>query len=271
MTSRALILLFVILAGCSIAVFGEPEIDIQDELDAEAFEDDDAFSTSDEANLGMNGASGEPDLPPGFDPRIHFRTSPFVKAKTFFPNNRDSRFTLGQTADVTIGVLNQGDESYTVNHVGAYLHSAYDWTYQIQNLTHIPVSVELGPREQVTLTYSFTPDKGLEAINYRLGGYIDYRNTLDESVFKTFFANVTIELAEEATELNASTIFTYALVFAIVGLFAYLGIAVAGSGGKIPGMQKARTSEIPSETWDNLTIHTQQKARVVSKGRRRKQ
>jgi hypothetical protein len=263
---------FVVFADETGEVADDVKVDISDSEDSEeTYEDDDAFAEDEMSQQDMPPMDEMPGgMPEDFDPRTMIRLNPFVIAKAHFPNNKDSRFTLGTKADVTVGMLNTGEETYRIVRVGAYLHSAYDWTYHIQNLTHLEPRAELNPLEQITLTYSFTPDKGLEAINYRLGGFVDFNSTLDESMYRSYFANITIELADEETELNASTIFTYTLVFAIVGAFAYLGLAVAGSNSKLqlPGMKKTH-SEVSSATWDDVVAYQPSSSKGAAKKRKR--
>ena len=67
-----------------------------------------------------------------------------------------------------VGVSNQTPDVYfNVSHIGAQLHSPYDYSYFIQNFTVRELEAVVGPGQETTVEYRFHPDPSLEPIDFR--------------------------------------------------------------------------------------------------------
>lgn len=150
-------------------------------------------------------------------------------ATTFtFPDYPDKRLPIGEKITLLVGFANRGSRSFNLTHIGAALHSPFDYNYYIQNFTYREVNALVGPNEEASVEYTFTPDKSLEALEFHLSASLYYNDTDAGQFYRSTFINGTIELIEKSSALDAKTVFQYVLAFAGLGLAAYIGLNITG-------------------------------------------
>jgi len=183
------------------------------------------------------------------EPAAHeLKPSPDVATVSLFPDYTDKKFFVGTEIVALIGLTNSGESTFNVSSVQAFLHSPFDYTYYIQNFTarHFPAGAVLKPHEQLTLEYTFKPDKSLEALEFWLSGYVTYNSTAAEGVesveFRSFFTNSTIELVEKPADLNVKRVFSYFLAIAAAGIVGYIAWSLTN-----PSASTTATSGASSE------------------------
>jgi len=143
-----------------------------------------------------------------------------IDTSALFPGHPDKKLPIGQEVTVLVQVANRGNSDFNITHIGAHLHSPFDFSYYIQNFTAREVSVLVEDKEQVAVQYSFRPDKSLDPVDIWLSGYIVYNDTKGNQYRSTFF-NGTVELVDASSGFDFSHMFTYVLVAAAIGLVAY--------------------------------------------------
>lgn len=108
-----------------------------------------------------------------------------------------------------VGFQNRGDSVYNLTHIGASLHSPFDFNYHIQNFTYREVNAEVGPGEEGSIEYSFTPDKSLEAdLEFQLSISLYYNDTTENKFWRSTIFNSTIELSEAKADFSIKTYVT---------------------------------------------------------------
>jgi len=184
-----------------------------------------------------------------------------------FPDYADKRLPVGEKVTVLVGFQNKGESTFNLTAVGAALHSPFDYNYYIQNFTYREVNSIVGPGEEVTVEYQFTPDKSLEPLEFHLSASLYYNDTTNDKFWRATFINGTIELIEKPSEFTAKTLFTYVLAFAALGLAGYIGLNVSGALNKTT-VERGTRGAAPSEkakaaaasTWEEQEYKPRKKA-----------
>ena len=98
-----------------------------------------------------------------------------LETQYLFPGNDENRLPVGQEVSVLVDFSNEGQDVFNVTRVAAFLHSRFDYNYYVQNFTVKDVSGVTAPNSQVSLEFKFTPDAGLETVEFILSGHVEYR------------------------------------------------------------------------------------------------
>lgn len=195
---------------------------------------------------------------------------PDVESSYLFPKYPDNKIKLGQEATLVVVLSNAGSETFNLTDVRAHLHSAYDFTYYIQNYTGKDPNAVLYPNTEVSLEYTFVPDKTLETLEYWMSAYVTYNDT-NNRVFRSTFTNTTIELIEGDSVFTVNQFFTYFLVAAGIGLVGYVATSF---NSQSPARKSAErgTGKASSGSGDGWgEVYTQSKASRTVRKRSRKQ
>jgi hypothetical protein len=193
---------------------------------------------------------------------------PSIQTFVHFPDYNLSRaFRQGEDVVVLVGVSNQSPNVYfNISHIGAQLHSPYDFSYYIQNFTVREMEAVVGPGQETTVEYRFHPDPTLEPIDFQLSAWI-YYNSSEGYVYQTTIFNETIELLEKYEPWTLTSLFNTALVLAGFGIIGYVvfNLAQTQTGPKKRVKRVPLTVEekqVVAQSW-TPEIYTQGKARSV--------
>jgi len=180
-----------------------------------------------------------------------YKPHPSVRTVVHFLDAKDKKFPVATRIVALIGFHNKGDLSFNVTAVGAAFHSPYDLDYYIQNFTAREVGFIVPPKTQATFEYAFLPDKSLEPLDYWLSGMILY-NGSDGQEYRSVWTNGTFELVEKDSEFDVRKLFSYFLLFSMIGLVGYVVYSTSQSGGKKKTRRTAaeRGTRAPVETRD---------------------
>jgi len=201
---------------------GEP---LPNEDDVEVTEEDESTSphqTSTTEPTAGGTEEYEEDIDEAGGEELELKPSQFVSTAVLFPENPDRKFPIGGEIVVLMGFSNNGDESYNITDVGAHLHYTYDLSYFIQNYTSKSIGVTVPPHEQVSVEYTFKPDKSL-VDKFWLSGYVLYNVSGKNLTHMDVFYNDTIELVEKQSEVNVRRVFSYFFALALAGIVGYSG------------------------------------------------
>jgi len=203
---------------------------------------------------------------------------PDVATVSLFPDYADKKFYVGTEIVALIGLTNSGSKTFNISSVQGFLHSPFDYTYYIQNFTarHFASAV-LKPNEQLTLEYTFKPDKSLEALEFWLSGYVDYNATAEEGKepeqFRSYFTNSTIELIEKQSDANVKRVFTYFLATAAAGIVGYIAWSLtnpqqsSSSSSSSTSSSSSGKSRGESSEWEAEVYKPAKESRAVGRKR----
>jgi len=209
-------LLFVSSLVC-VSVRGE---DTEEEFDVY----DEPESTASSTPSPPTQTPGEEEYEEAADPEeIRIVSSPDLVTTVFFPDFPNKHFPVQSEVKCLIGITNIGDKTFNISYIGAHFHSPFDFSYYIQNFTVRELGVVVEPQNQLTLEYTFRPDKSLEPLEFWLSGWIYYNNS-DNVLFRTTFQNGTIELTEKLTDFNVRRVFSYFFAIALAGLVGFFAV-----------------------------------------------
>lgn len=178
---------------------------------------------------------------------MYITAAPDVSTTIYFPSNNQLKpeFPAGEEVVALLGLTNTGDRTYNLSYIGAHLHSAYDFSFFIQNFTVRAVNQLLPPQSEVTVEYRFTPDERLEPADFHLSGWIFYNATEPATdIFRSTWVNATVEVYEKPAQLTVGSFFSYVVIFSIIGGIAYFFLQK-----KVTPSKKSSSSS-SSNGWD---------------------
>jgi len=168
-----------------------------------------------------------------------------------FPDFLDKKLPVGGKVTVLVGFSNRGSSVYNLTHIGASLHSPFDYNYYIQNFTYREVDSLIEPGEEGTIEYSFTPDKSLEPLEFHLSLTLYYNDTTNNQFYRNAIINGTVELVDLNSGLDVKTVFQYILAIAGLLLAGYIGLNLTGSLNKGGVIERGTRSAAPTEGQKN--------------------
>jgi len=215
------ILALVLLSMMIVSMFIAP-------LRVNAQEDDEVEVSEDAEPTPQSGGAGEDGE---YDEEVDVETeaedvvkplvaSPHAETSVIFPDFQDEMFTQGEEIVLLLGFHNSGDKTFNITHIGAHLHSPFDFTYYIQNFTVREIGAEVSPGEEISVEYRFKPDATLEPLEFWLSAWALYNDTDSEQFQSTFF-NTTVEIVERKSQINVKAIFHYLFLIGLGGLIVY--------------------------------------------------
>jgi hypothetical protein len=202
-----------------------------------AQDEDDDVEVVEETDAMPEATEGDIKTPEGAEVEAEeedwiIRSHKDFKFGAFFPSSPEKKFPVGTRTTVLLGVHNTGKNPFNISYVYASLHSPFDYSYYIQNVrfprlvfpflcsfssfcfacfaffsllaqfTVRQYFAVVNPGEQITIDYTFIPDKSLEPLDFWLSAHVIYNDTVAEDMFLTTFFNGTVELVEKPTEFN---------------------------------------------------------------------
>jgi len=205
------------------------------------------------------------------------RASDDVVISFIFPDHADKRLPAGEKITLLVGFQNKGSTTFNVTRVHAALHSPFQYDYYIQNFTYREVSSLVGPKEEASVEYTFTPDKSIEPLEFHLSASIFYNDTINGGNYRSTVLNGTVELVEKPSEFTAKTLFTYVLAVAGLGLAGYIGLNVSGGlnkpverGTRGGGGSSSTTAEAVAASWATPEFKPKAKADKFGVGKNKK-
>jgi len=198
---RAFAIVAIALLSIAVVSAGSHEDEATHETHAEAHRGDKQAYEADEDE--------ERKLGPSADVEIHY----------LFPEYPDKKMKLGEQITLLVNFRNRGDNVFNITYVHASLRSAFDYSYMINNFSAWPVDVSVGPSQEASIEYNFKPGD-LEPAEFWFSAVVFYNNSND--VYANTIYNGTVELIELRSGSEVRRLFTYVLVFATLGLVAYV-------------------------------------------------
>jgi len=193
-----------------------------------------------------------------------------VKTIVLFPEYQDKRFPVLTKIVALIGFHNRADVQFNITAIGAHFQSPYDLSYYIQNFTARDFTFFGGqviePHSQATLEYAFYPDKGLEPLEYWLGGWIAY-NSSDGTQHINTWTNSSVTLIEKEGGSEIRNIFVYGLVFSGVALMVYVVVNYQQPARKVKRSTESGTKkrETTDDDWGTAYVPDASSRRAGSK------
>lgn len=229
--------LLALIALSGLTTFARAEDEKDDAADDEPDDEPEDAVTDDE------------DGPEDEDERTEFGSHQDIETRYFFPKYTDRKLGIGEKVTLLIHVQNRGKKEFNFSHMGAHLHSPYDYSYYIQNFTVVqPHGANIKPKEQITLAYQFTPDASLEPVEFWFSSWIVYNGSENQQYVNTVY-NGTVELIEERTPADVKRFFT-AFLAAAGGLLVLVIYTRVNSASKTTRTKAASvetgTKEAPS-------------------------
>lgn len=216
----ALALVAALLLAAPAAVAAQDEQDDAAEAAAELDEFDD-YEEDDEEDYEM-------------PVMVH----PDITTSVYFP---DATIKIGERNSVVVAVSNSGRDSFNVTAMGAHLHSPFDFTYHIQNFTAYRIEgSSIGPGQQASVEYFFTPDKALEPHDSWLSAWMLYNNS-NQRMFVNTVYNGTVTLVDEQGVMDAKGVLSNVFFF---GILAALGYGLYTRFG--PKKKRAAAADAPA-------------------------
>jgi len=181
--------------------------------------------------------------------------SPLVFTTFLFPDHQSLGLPAGDIIDVLLGITNtfqteeevEGAEevhekvvgpTFNVTMIFASLNHPQDFKYFIQNYTRFEYGVLVGPGEQATFNYRFRPDPLLEPRDFGMLFHVVYQDlSTNITHFHTFF-NGTVEIVEPYTAFDVQLLFTYTLIFGVLGLIGFALYNKFGTGKKASAIRR---------------------------------
>jgi len=151
------------------------------------------------------------------------QSSEDIVTTVFFPHVPIKHIPVASEVTMLVGITNKGDKVFNITEIGGNVHSPYEYSYYLQNFTVRPVGVLLEPTHQLSIEYTFKPDKFWEPIELWFSAHIDYNSTVDNVAYRTVFTNGTMEIVERQSDVNIRRVFTYFFVSALLALLGYVG------------------------------------------------
>lgn len=215
-------LLLLLILGA--ALFDVPRVSADENVEDEDIDvyDDEEDDTDDE--------EAEPEIYEEFDAEDDedWVLGPSDAVTTAFIYSDDSlEIVAGKPVTVLLSLSNAGDTTFNITYVGAYLHSPFDLSYYIQNFTVKSIGAELVGSSQLSVEYTFTPDKQLEPLEFWLSGFIDYNDTEDGTYHRSIFTNGTIELVDVRDAFDLKGLTTYLIIIAFIGAIFYFAFTMS--------------------------------------------
>ena len=143
---------------------------------------------------------------------------PDVSTTVYFP---EKNVKIGERNSIVIGFSNKGRDSFNVTAMGAHLHSPFDYSYHIQNFTAYRIEgSSIGPGQQGSVEYFFTPDPAIEPHDFWLSAWVLYNNSAQRMFVNTVY-NGTVTLVDEKGALDAKGIMSNVWLLAILAAIGY--------------------------------------------------
>jgi len=153
------------------------------------------------------------------------------------PTGLKKKIPVGEKITMLVVFHNNGTSEFNITNIRAHLHSPFDFSYYIQNFTSREVGAIVLAGQEVSVEYTFLPDKSLEPLEFHLSAYLDYNDT-NELRFRSTFQNGTIELVERASNFDAKLVFSYFLAASAAGLIAFIGMNLSKSLTASPKVER---------------------------------
>lgn len=173
-----------------------------------------------------------------------------IHCQVLFPDHPDKRLPIGKEITMLIGVSNIGSGQFNISHVGAHLHSPYDFNYYIQNFTAVARPEFLFPAAQYTLEYKFTMQEKLEPLDYWFSAFVIINGT--DRIYKQTPINGTVTLIRDGSFFGINDVMMYITSLAAIGGIGYavlLNFAPKGKAKKSYETGTKNQEEIDS-SWD---------------------
>jgi len=189
------------------------------------------------------GEAGGPTVPPEEEVIGWVEPHPEVRTSFVFPRLQGLKVIAGEETEIVLGFKNTGHIPFNITVLEASLRYPQDFRYFIQNFTQSDWSITVGPLEEVSVSYFFTPNELIEPREFGFVADVYYWNTISDEEHKSTFFNGTVEIIEKEGTLDAQTFFSYSGGIALFGLLAYIGFKLAPNFRKKRGGKRAPVVE----------------------------
>lgn len=142
-----------------------------------------------------------------------------VEVMYWFPDHGDLKFPVGQKVDVVLNMHNGGKEALNVSGIMGSINSPASFKVYVHNLSAQIYDVVVGPGEEASLQYSFTPNKAIVPREFLVALTTFYTDTAGKEFSTTFF-NKTADIVEAPHWVD----------FELLGLVGGFAVAMAGIG-----------------------------------------
>lgn len=143
---------------------------------------------------------------------------PDVSTTVYFPQET---VKIGERNSLVIGFTNSGRDSFNVTAMGAHLHSPFDYSYHIQNFTAYRIEgSQVGPGQQGSVEYFFTPDPAIEPHEFWLSAWVLYNNSAQRMFVNTVY-NGTVTLVDDKSGLDFKGVTSNLAFLAILAAAGY--------------------------------------------------
>lgn len=236
--------ILLLLAFMATLVVMADDIEVNEEDDA-VVDDDDTYEDDDEAHE--------------------------VSTSYFIPEYQHGRLPVGKEFTILVDFSNKGQDVFNVTKVAAFLHSPFDLNYYIQNFTAKVAGGVAAPSSQISLEYKVTPDAKLEPLEFWLSGYVEYTMEGSDDTYQQMFVNTTVELFDDRSSFDGSTLFTIVMVAGAAAVVWHLGVAnsvekVTGKKQKIRFTKEMAAMAPTDEDWGVETYKQSSKSSRARRG-----
>lgn len=194
-----------------------------------------------------------------------------VRTTYLLPEYADKALPVGKPTTFLVNFINNGQEVLNITSIGASLHSPFDLNYYIQNFTAKAVQGGLVPPvSQISLEYQFTPDAGLEPLEFWLSGYVEFVTEGSDVVYRKTFFNETATLTNKDAGIEWQIIIStlFLICVALFGGYTLLGTTKQGAKAK---KKFAPKTSVPvdlaavAESWEPKLYKQAVKSRSATK------
>lgn len=207
----------------------------EDTLEGEDLDDDDidaTVETDDDAveDEGVMMDVGEDDEEQEEEEKA-LQKSPDADTYLLFQSSQGTDFPAGELVKVLVGFRNKGSEDFIVETMDASFRYPQDYSFYIQNFTHIKYDRVVEPKKEATFFYAFTPSESFTARPFGLTINVNYKD-VEGQFFQDAVFNDTINIVEADEGLDGETFFLYVFLAAACVLLLLGGQQLLSSFGK---------------------------------------
>lgn len=197
--------------------------DLDDDIDATVETDDDVIEDD-----GAVVDAGEEEEE---EEEKALKKSPDADTYLLFQSSQGTDFPAGELVKVLVGFRNKGSEDFIVETMDASFRYPQDYSFYIQNFTHIKFDRVVEPKKEATFFYAFTPSESFSARPFGLTINVNYKD-LEGQYFQDAVFNDTINIVEADEGLDGETFFLYVFLAAATVLLLLGGQQLLSSFGK---------------------------------------
>jgi translocon-associated protein subunit alpha len=191
-----------------------------------------------------------------------------VQTAYLLPTYADKKFPAGRMVDMVVGFHNEGSETYNVSLIAGSLNSPADFSLHVQNFTMAPFGEVIGPGEEVSVNYKFTPDSRAPPRDFVVALTAFYSDSKGQWYSSTFF-NQTVDIVEVKKMVDWELVSLVAIFAAsLVGIAWALHWYVVSKGWLKPQKKRSKSKApvnrgpVDPEEWTKGSEYERHMARL---------